>query len=140
MPIAIDPAKTWEYVLKSERDAADPTRFILATLTVAEEANLQDRLVAVDGTTKLTTVASGTHTLEVLRLGLRGWSGFRFADGREVPFETNAGLKFRGIAPPSDKTLGYLSPADRKELAEAIVERNTATDDERKNSVSAPAS
>ncbi len=140
MPIAIDPAKTWEYVLKSERESSDPTRFILATLTVAEEANLQDRLVAVDGATKLTTVASGTHTLEVLRLGLRGWISFRFSDGREVPFETDAGRRFRGVCPPSDKTLGYLSPADRKELAEAIVERNATTEDERKNSASEPAS
>lgn len=132
MPIASDPTKTWDYVLKDERSAADPTVFVLKALTVADEASLQDRMVEVEG--GKTRVLSGSHTLDVLRRGLVGWRAFRFTDGREVPFEVNRGLTTRGVAPPSDSTLDYLSPSIRKELAEAIIERNTITADERKNS------
>lgn len=138
MPIAIDPKKTWDYILKAERESESPTVFHLATLTVAEEAALQDKLVAVkDGAAQ---VASGTHTLEVLRIGLVGWSGFRFCDGTEAPFKTDPGRKVRGRAMVSDESLDLLAPADRKELAEAIVERNTIGEADRKNSQSAPVS
>lgn len=136
--IAIDPRETWDYVLKAERETADPTVFVLGVLKVADEAALQDRLAVIkDGAT---TIASGTHTLEVLRRGLRGWRGFRFTDGRDVPFETNNGLKRDGVAPATDATLDYLPPDVRKELAEAIIERNRITEPERKNFSSAPAS
>ena len=140
MAIPIDPSKTWDYVLKADRDAATPTVFILATLDVGDEAEIQDRLVVVDAATKQTSIASGTQILTTLRKGLRGWRNFAFADGTEVPFKTNPGLRSRGVAPPTDETLGYLSSADRKELAEAIIERNTATEDERKDSSSERAS
>lgn len=138
MPIAIDPKKTWDYILKAERGTDAPTTFHLATLTVGEEAALQDKLVAVkDGAAQ---VASGTHTLEVLRIGLVGWSGFRFGDGTEAPFTVNQGRSVRGRKMVSDESLDLLAPADRKELAEAIVERNTIAETERKNSSSAPVS
>lgn len=136
--IAIDPRETWDYVLKAERETADPTVFVLGVLKVADEAALQDRLAVIkDGAT---TIASGTHTLEVLRRGLRGWRGFRFTDGRDVPFECDRGRMSGGIAAPTDATLDYLPPDVRKELAEAIIERNRITEPERKNSSSAPAS
>lgn len=130
--IAIDPTQTWDYVLKDERGSSEPTVFVLSVLSVADEAALQDAMVYVEGGT--TRVNSGTHTVEVLRKGLVGWRNFRFVDGREVPFEVDKSATKRGKAPPSNATLDYLPPAARKELAEAIIERNTITADERKNS------
>lgn len=138
MPIAIDPRQTWDYILKDERESADPTVFTLGALSVGDEAALQDKLAVVrDGAT---TFATGTHTLDVLRRGLRGWRSFRFSDGRDVPFATDRGQMRNGVAAPTDETLGYLTPDVRKELAEAIIERNRVSESERKNSSSAPAS
>lgn len=140
MPIATDPTRTWEYILKEDRGSDHPTRFVLGVVTVADEAALQDRLVAVDAETKTTRVASGSHALEVLRRGLRGWVDFLFASGDPVPFKTDPGRRSRGIEPPTDATLDYLTPAQRKELADAIIERNALTEADRKNSSPAPAS
>lgn len=139
MPIALDPSKTWDYILQAERGEATPTTFTLKALTVADEAELQDRMVAVeDGTTR---VLSGTHTLDTLRKGLVGWHSFRFADGTAAPYATDPGRRMRdGRACVSDAALALLTPAVRKELAEAIIERNTITEAERKNSSSVPAS
>lgn len=132
MPIAIDPTKTWDYILKCDRGTDNPTVFVLGALTVADEAALQDRMVSIkDGTTQ---VASGTHTLDVLRRGLRGWKDFITSGGDLVPFKTDASRRTRGVDPVSDESLAYLSPEHRRELAEAIIERNTMSEAERKNS------
>ncbi len=138
MPIAVDPTKTWEYILKCDRGTDFPTRFVLAAISVADEARLQDAIAFVrDGATH---IKSGTHTLDVLRVGLRGWHDFQDATGQLVPFKTDASKRMRGVDPVSDESLAWLTPEWRKELADAIIERNTLSEGERKNSSSAPAS
>lgn len=139
MPIAVDPTKTWEYILKCDRGTDFPTRFVLATISVATEAYLQDSMATLNKQGEV-IVKSGTHTIEVLRAGLRGWHDFQDATGQLVPFKTDASKRMRGVDPVSDESLAWLTPEWRKELADAIIERNTLSEGERKNSSSAPAS
>lgn len=133
MPIAFDPTRPWEYILKEDRGTEKPTRFHLIALDVGDEAALQDRLVAVDGATKTTRVATGSHALEILRAGLVGWDDFFDAGGNAVPFDVDKSRRMRGRDPVSDASLKRLSPKHRTELADAITERNTIAEDEAKN-------
>ena len=134
MPIAFDPSVPWEYILEAERGAEKPTVFLLAAITVGAEAVLQDKLVSVDGATKTTRVQSGTHELSILRSGLVGWRDFYDAKGDPVPFETDRGRMVGGRAQVADASLDRLRPRERREIAEAIVERNTLSESEAKNS------
>ena len=135
MPIAIDTSRPFDYVLKCDRTAERPTVFQLARMSVAVRAPLQDGLVVVDNAAKTSRVNSGTTELQTLRLGLLGWSDFYDAEGRPVPFETNAGMRTRGgRAMVTDACLDRLSNEHQKELAEAIIEGNVLTADDRKNS------
>ena len=133
MPIAQDTSKTWEYILKCDRGCDHPSVFILRAMSVADEARIQDSLVTVDAATKVTTVKSGSHALEVLRIGLLGWKDFFLPSGEPAPFVTDKSRRMRGFDPVSDESLDRLRPDHRRELAEAIIERNTIAEDERKN-------
>lgn len=123
MPIALDPKQHFDYVLECDR-ALPPeqqTVFKLRGLTVAEEARIEDGLAQlVDGGVSM---RSGHQKLEILRLGLLGWTGFRSADGTEVAFERTKGHPQH----VTDACLDRLAPDWRVELANAITERGKLT-------------
>lgn len=139
MPVAMSPDHEWEYILKEERGDASPTVFVLGVLSASAEATIEDALVKV-GPDKSMSAATGSHIVAVLRAGLRGWRNFRDATGAEVQFPTSKANMRGGRPTITDDGLTMLAPRHRKELAEAIVERNTITEEEEKNSSSAPAS
>lgn len=85
MPIALDPNRTTEYALKSDRaedgtPKPDATVFELRSLTVRERAEVAD---AFYGATPDGGIAYTPHQAKLLaaRRGLAGWRGFRIAAG-----------------------------------------------------------
>lgn len=139
MPVAMSPDHEWEYTLLEERETADPTVFILGVLSAEVEATIEDALVKV-GADKTMTAATGSQVMKILRFGLRGWRNFRDATGSDVPFPTSKAIMDKGRPTITADGLTMLAPKHRKELADAIVERNTVTEVEAKNSSSAPVS
>ncbi len=127
MPIAVDPSKTWEYVLLADQELPpeQQTVFELKTLSARELAAIQDGATKgnVDGTLEF---KSGTQTLRILDLGVSGWRNFRDAQGAEVAFRENNGK-------PRPENWDCLRPEWRRELANAVTEQNRLTEEERKN-------
>lgn len=128
MPIALDPKATFTYVLEDDRKLPDEdqTSFTLRGLTVAEEAKVADSMISsIPGQEEL-SFRSGTHQLTVLRHGLRGWSNFHAADGKEVVFDTGRGNP-RQV---TDDCLDRMLPRHRQELVGAILERGSISEAE----------
>lgn len=123
MPIAIDPKKTWTYVLECDRalPASQQTRWKLKALTVAEHARIADGASSFHRETGTIRIAQGTEVLETLRAGLVGCENFIDAAGLLVQFNQ------------SDEFLSRLRPEWRAELAAAIKDHNTLDADDRKN-------
>lgn len=73
MGLWLKPGYLVSYVPRDERDKPDGERtvFQLAVMTAADYAAVQDAAI-VDYATE---VRRGTHILELLRRGIRGWSG-----------------------------------------------------------------
>lgn len=134
MPIAIDPSKPWRYVLQCDLpcDADSRTVWLLRPLTVGQYAKLQDSIAAVDRESGTVRVTSGTQVIEALRLGLAGVERFNDAAGKEVPFTTKFN-KTHSLDIVTDDFLNRLHPDWRDELARAITEHNTLSEDDRKN-------
>jgi len=124
MPIAIDPEKRIEYVLRCERDAESPTIFELKALTVRDMTAIRDVRMTVsrDG---VTTFRQGSEELVTLKAGLVGWRNFKDAAGKDVVFTREGGKA-------SDETLSRLAPEWRTELSDEIQAINTLTADEKK--------
>jgi len=71
-------------------------------------------------------VASGSTTINVLKMGLKGVRNFRAADGSEVPFTTT-----KQGSEVSDTFLSRIAPEHRRELANAITEGAHLGEEER---------
>lgn len=129
MPIALDPKETYDYVLEAERKLGDEeqTVFQLRGLTIAEEAALNNTLVASDMGGDEMKWKTGDYQLKTLKLGLVGWRNFNDAEGVDVPFEAVERLRLskqkRSQREDTGVTLACLdrlSSVDRTELANAI--------------------
>lgn len=120
MLIGLVPGEIHEYVLKQDRGSEAPTVFLLRVLTDIEYAEIEDAMRAEAGW--------GTTVLKTLRVGLRGWRGFkvRSKDGTlaDAPFEVDSEGR------PTSATLSRLRPNHRHELFAAIVELQNPTEDE----------
>jgi len=127
MPIAIDPNKSWEYVLLVDRELPpeQQTVFELKALSARELATIEDGSVRSDREGKLEYL-SGTQTIRILELGVRGWRNFKDPAGTDVPFRENNGK-------PRHENWDLLRPEWRRELANAITEQNRLSEEERKN-------
>lgn len=128
MVIAIDPSKTFDYVLLCDRanPPEEQTVFQLRVLSARELAEIEDGAIRSDREGKLEYL-SGSQTIRILNYGLRGWRNFRDAAGNEVPFRENNGK-------PRGENWDCLLPEWRRELANAITEQNRISETERKNS------
>lgn len=113
MPIALDPTRTFRYVLRGDRkDPRDPKSepkedaswFELCSLTHGQSEKVNDvtEKDAFDGMTL------------ALRFGLKGWGNFKDLDGVDVPFETD------GKGQVTEACLGRLRLNDKGELAGVI--------------------
>jgi hypothetical protein len=126
MPIAVDPARTYRYVLACERalPVEQQTVFLLKALTAREHAQIRDGLSVVDPQGNL-LVRQGSGEILILTLGVLGWENFKDAQGAPVAF----------LADPMQKDANWdrLAPHHRKELADAVTEMTFLSEAERKN-------
>lgn len=129
MTIAISPSEEWDYQLKADRaddgsiDRAKPV-FRIGALTPEDEAIIEDLTVtqiAKAEQAQSTQINFGSVKLETLRRGLRGWSGFTDAEGKEAKFEKRGRFA-------SDDSIGHIRLRDRAELVNAITERHKVTE------------
>ncbi len=127
MPIAVDPSKSWDYVLLVDRELPpeQQTIFELKVLSARDLAAIQDGATKgnVDGSLEF---KSGTQTLRILEMGVRGWRNFKDDTGADVPYRENNGK-------PRPENWDCLRPEWRRELANAITEQNRLSEEERKN-------
>ena len=144
MPIAVDPNRTWNYVLECDRPKtpaegeaptppSSPTTWKLKPLTCREHARLQDGIASVDRTIGVVNVASGTNALEACRMGLVGVENFFDSNGAPVKF-LHKFDKTYGRDFVTYDFLDCLRPEWRDELAKAITERSEITEADAKNS------
>lgn len=139
MAIAIDLGEERPYVLKADRKLPedDPNRtvWMLGALDPHERAKIQDNLMAMEDGDSI-RITSGSAELKILKLGLRGCENFRDAAGNVIDFDfVKVGSAKKGIRKqPTDEFIARIHPAHRKELAEAINEHNTISEDEKGNS------
>lgn len=130
MPKAIDPGQEYEYILSRERSEPKPTRFRFRWLTVRERMAIKDRarVTGVDAAGNVACVSVNIESMlyDYASTALNGW--FDFYDGAEKPVRFTRG------------NLERLSQADIKELGKHVMETNELTEDEEKNSSSAPVS
>lgn len=125
MAIAIDPTKPFKYVLPRERGKPGATTWLLRCLTAGEDAAIQDEMI--DPETGKIRIRPGTGALNVLRVGLVGAEDLVDDAGNAVAFRAG------------DVFIDRIAPEDRRTLANAITDRSRLTEDDRKNSSSAPA-
>lgn len=126
-PIAVDPNKEFEYVLQCDRQlpTEQQTIFKLKVLSAKELADIEDKSARADLSGNL-EFRSGSQTLRILNVGLKGWINFIGTDGNPVTFRENNGV-------PRPENWDLLRPEWRRELANAITEQNTLTEGDRKN-------
>lgn len=119
---AIIPNSTYEYVLRSQRDEANPIKWTLKTLTAKEDALIEEALVRFNES-RSTFEAVST----ALGFGLVGVDGLEYPDGSKFVLErTDKGL--------SEKSLNSIPKDIRLELMTAIIEGQKLTEEEQKNS------
>lgn len=130
MAIAVDPARTFDYVLQCDRELPkeQQTVFQLKVLTAKELAQIEDNAVVIDKEEKI-AVNSGSTVLKTLRVGLQAWENFKDANGNPVMFQRKAGIVCY-------ENFDRLRPEWRRELANAITEQTRLTEDQVKNSES----
>lgn len=112
------------YVLEADRKVENPTVFHLRTLTVEQQAALEDKIRFIahkpdrDDMELVMEQKRGVVAVEILKAGLTGWENF--FDG-ETPVEFKKDVL---------ESIACLHPDDRHELAEAIEEGNAVTGDQ----------
>jgi hypothetical protein len=124
------------YVLKGDRKLPKEEQavFQLATLDPEEYAELEDSLFYFTEEREDKTATSAARKAQVeyktLRRGVKGWDNFK-RNGEEVVY------KHPGSTRCAKENIAQLHPEDRHELAEAITEGNTLSEEDAKNSESA---
>lgn len=123
MAIAVDPNRTFDYVLTEDRSlpAEQQTVFKLKVLSARELARLEDSVSVMDKNGNW-QVKVGTKVLEILSCGLKGWANFKHQNGNLVIFSG-----------ASEDSFDRLRPEWRRELADAITEQANLSEDEIKN-------
>lgn len=127
MVIAIDPERTFDYVLQEEKEKENPTIFKLKILAARELAEIEDNVssfVSGKGEVEL-RIRPGTEILQILRRGLKGWENFKDDKGKDIPFRENNGV-------PREDNFDRLRPEWRREISNAITEMNTMSGEETK--------
>lgn len=124
--IASRGGRTMEYVLKSERNAENPTVFLIRSLNVRQRAELIDMAFSGAEGAKLRGAPIGSIALLTVKLGIAGWRNLPDEEGREVQPEF-AGDRL------SDESVDQVGQAIF-ELSEAVTKFNELDEDEEGNS------
>lgn len=128
MPVARSTKEVFDYVTLADRELAKEKQTTFHLRRLSTQLILRAR--SLDDHSKMVEFA--------LRCGVAGWENFADADGAPVKASHDKGeqLVF-GVAvrdPLSSESLNRLPPDVVVELAKAIVEGNTLTEDDAKNS------
>jgi hypothetical protein len=125
MPVAVHISQTEEYVIHSERELPRDaqTVFIIGVMPGWKRLEIMGRLGGIKAGPEETSEAAFVQAFapilpEILRAGLRGWRGFKDADGGEVVFRTD------GAGAPSLAALALIDSDTQIELASAIMALN----------------
>lgn len=128
MVIAADPRIPFDYILGIDRKKPrqEQTVFKLKILSPTEEAEIQDSGISMVKEQEF-KFNLGKKKIQILKAGLVGWNNFKDRDGKDVLFNTDKNGE------PTDESLSRLRPEWRTELANAITEQNTMSEEEIKN-------
>lgn len=128
MARAIDPRKTFDYVLRRDRalpeDAPDRTVWKLRPLTASELATIKDNAITYverGEAGREMRLHSASSRRRVLLLGLNGWEKFPGEDGPVKFVGTRNGTAIEA----TDADLDRIPDEDRDELANAITAAGT---------------
>jgi hypothetical protein len=131
MAIAYNPNKVFDYVLEADRNLKPELRtvFKLKTLSANEMAQVEDGWKITPGADEKTLISlnRGSATVNLLRIGLRGWQNFKDTEGAHIPFADPE----HGMCAMAN--IDKLTPTDRHELAHAIEDGTKVTETDRKN-------
>lgn len=142
MAFQIRTGETREYISPKDPDSTQPTRWTLGALDLRSRTYVQDETTAFEVSpsqrpTDKTSVKLRLSERNVLlaRFGLKGWKNLKDAQGQEVPFEQDTlpidGKSYSLVA----KRLIEQFPYELiEELAAEILNLNTLTEQDRKNS------
>lgn len=124
MAVGVNPKKVKPYILKSDRESANPTKFFLRRLTGTEYFDLENRSFEINGKRVLRhqSVSEGVGRC------LAGWENLIDEDGEQIPFVPNPDN-------PAE-VVRFLDVATLNELWHVICEAATLSEDDRKNSES----
>jgi len=143
MPIALNLNTTKKYILEADRKLPvdKQTIFELANLPIEERIKIEDAQAQYGVSTDKDpeakadmTIKQHKRNLEIVKLGLVGFSNFKDAEGNDVPFETVASpIRSGSKNIVSGKCLNRFAMEWIDELAKAIVDLNAITPEETKN-------
>jgi hypothetical protein len=140
---AINLSKTKDYQLNTDPDKGTDaaTTWVLGALDSRVLAAIKDRATAIpmsalSGNTDATATLNINQTnFDVVVFGLKGFKNFLNEDDKQVEYKTAhslmGGKSYLTVDPAIVSTI---DPADIDELATQILDFNTATEQERKNS------
>ena len=126
MPVALSPTSFKPYVFKEDRSLPeeDQTKFHMKLMNFEELCAFEDAMADMDsGKTRDTMKAC----MDALKIGLLGWTNFKYADGKQVDFTEMFSTNFPCFGP--DVT---------QRLISAALEVNKLSEEESKNSNSSP--
>ena len=112
--------KISEYILECDKKLKpeEQTIFTLKPLSAKEYAEAQDNIIVDKSRIK----NFSSYSLEVLRLGLKGWKNFRDQAGVEIPFSEDI-----------DENINWLDISYRYELSTRITELSSLPESKKKN-------
>lgn len=131
---AIKPGEEFEVTLPSESDVKveERTVFVITSPDVRDFARIQNELYDVRGIGKSRKerFRTGEHSLEILKLGLRGWKNFMDHDGKEIKWRDSG----EGNTPQERErilieNINRIPEANRAELVDLIRGEATASQD-----------
>ncbi len=139
--IAVDVYATREFILKVDKEDANPVVFQIGMLDPFLRAEVNDKLsgysVNKNGSEALADVHIHAHTrnITVVRYGLKGWKNFKDAQGNDVKFDTiSEAIPKVGNRPiVSVECIKRLKANWVNELAEAIMDDNVLVEQDEKN-------
>lgn len=135
----------WTYVSKFDQ-GEDKTIWKLGVIDAALLATIEDSMYEFsvprneegtvdDDSPASTKLSIKQRNLAVVRHGLRGFENFKFTDGTEAKFQACSKVRAgHNVKVVEMATINQIPPKIIDELANEILERNSLTGDEAKNS------
>ena len=124
MAIALSTDKQ-EYVLDSDKDLDTKlqTTFFIKPLSAKQFAAVQDKMKISSDTKNFSINNIGTYTLDILQMGLVGWSNFVDAEGKQIKWMNK----------DMEKNIDRIPADARFELSTQIMDSNNLKEDDSKN-------